>query len=183
MSHLTLVGILLLFSLGCTDSGTEPSVGVNLLVNPTFQLNGAPSLHGWIVPDTSVARFSNDVPLFGSGHSIVLRSWGRSPMFSNSIFAMIPANDGTHRYRLSVIGKKRDVVGGLVTVGINLRSAAMARYHGSIVIEDSAWTLYARIDTISTTVQDTLFVVISGSISCTEFGSTHFNTCRFERLD
>lgn len=102
----TIMFLFILFlGFNCKDMTTEP-VDVNLLINSTFELNGDSSLYGWIVSYPSVVQFSNDVPQYGSGHSIVFRSSGKSPPLSNSIFAIIPAPAGTHGYRLSIFGKK-----------------------------------------------------------------------------
>ncbi|MDI6802828.1 MAG: hypothetical protein QME58_03145 [Bacteroidota bacterium] len=174
--------LILIVVLSCKNMTTEPTE-VNLLINSTFELNGDSSLYGWIVSYPSVVQFSNDVPSYGSGRSIIFQSWGKSPPLSNSIFAMIPAPAGTHIYRLSIFGKKSGVVGGWVYIGRNLRSAATAEHYSSISVVDSVWTFYSKIDTLTTDVRDTLFVVITGGSSCTEWGSTHFNTCKFEKLN
>lgn len=182
MKNQTIIFLLILIvGLSCKNIPTEPTE-VNLLTNPTFELNGAPSLHGWIVSNSAVVQFSNDVPHYGSGRSIIFKSWGKSPPLSNSIFAMIPAPAGTHIYRLSIFGKKSGVVGGLVYIGCNLRSNATAEYYSSIPVVDSMWTFYSKIDTLTTDVSDTLFVVMNGGSACTESGSTHFNTVKFDKL-
>lgn len=166
----------------CKKSPTEPPIEINLLENSTFELNGAPSLHGWVVRDSSVVQFSEDLPTSGYGRSIVFKSMGRAPWLSNSIYAIVPAQLGTNRYRISVFGKTRGAKGGGVYVGKNINSSGKGTYCSSLSVEDTVWTLYSKIDTITTDANDTLFVIISGASSCTELILSYFNNCKFVRL-
>jgi hypothetical protein len=166
-----------LLSLSCSSTITGPTNGGDLLSNSTFQIGGIPSLAGWNVPDTSAAHFSNDLPAGGSGSSIVMHAAWFAPWPSNSIFATVLPHAGSHQYTLSVFAKDTGV-GGSVILYLNRPGSPNASTAAFLRANDSSWTYYAQTDTMTTSPNDTLFVVIHGGGTELLTGTTYFNTCR-----
>ncbi len=157
------------------------------VVNPTFYVNGVPSLEGWTVPDSNTVRFSDDIPPNGSSSSIVFNV-SMGPMLGwpdNSIYTTFTVPEGRHVYRLSVVGKMKFVGGassGEVEVNCNRPESNNSKYLTSIDILDTNWVTYSCIDTIQTVPGDSIYLTIyGGSCECT--GQTFINSCDFEKID
>jgi hypothetical protein len=182
--------LLLLFSLsGCkkdAQTPVQPAPENNVFVlNPTFEVNGVPSLEGWAVPDTFTAYFSNDIPSGGSGSTIRL-NLVIGPYFgwpSNCVYTAFTVPSGTHVYKLSFYGKYKDGSGGSgVSVNLNRPGTNNSALLMDMWLDDTSWTFCSSIDTLQTVQSDTLFLTIfGGSCECT--GQAFFNTCKFEKLD
>ena len=174
---------LALVSAGCKESTTGIGGGTgNLLVNSTFESHGVPSLEGWVVSDTSNVRFSSDVPPGGSGSSIVLGAAWFAPWPNGAIYQEVALPAGSHRYRLSFIGKKSGVAGAVLV------HSGRPAYDGSrllmaLQIADSVWASYSSTDTISVPAGDSAYVTISGGGTEILAGSSYYNTCTLELLD
>ena len=182
MKKYTAIIILLVLTVSCKDTGTGPSSEVNLVVNSTFELNGLPSLHDWIVSDTSVVHFSTDVPARGKGYSLVFHA--RSLPGYNSIYTAITGVGGRHRYRLSAFGKADRIPWGAVHAYRYEPSTGNSAPFGSLEIADTVWTFYSHTDTLSTTPTDTIFIEITGSVRpIIPLTSIFFNSCKFDKLD
>ncbi len=178
--------IILLLALaapGCKESGSgsiengEESSG-NLLLNPSFESNGAPSLEHWSVQDTSRVRFSPDVPPGGGSYSVAIAVDWAPPAFVRTAVA---APAGAHRYRLSWWGKSEQIAGAAY-LGIQKPDTLILFYpHGGLTI-DSTWTEYSLLDTIATETGDKLVITLSGGISQWSGGKTYYDLCSLEIL-
>lgn len=145
-------------------------------------MNGTPSLQGWVVLDTSAVHFSTDVPQGGSGSSIVMHAAWFAPWPSNSIFATVVPQVGSHQYALSVFGKDTGISGG-VYVYLNRPGASNSSLVATLRIDSGmTWTYYSQTDTVAAATSDTLFVVVNGGGTEIVSGTTFFNTCKFELL-
>ncbi len=184
MKFVSMITLCLAFaSLSCKESTTGPSQGVgNLLTNPTFEENGVPSLHGWVVPDSSIIHFSTDIPPDGSGHTITLDAHWYAPWPYGTIYQIVIPVAGTHKYRLSVFGR-RVGVGGLILAYFRRPSATGSALRFQLTISDTVWAYYSLTDTITTSATDSLFLTITGGGTEVRAGTSYFNTCRFEELD
>ena len=183
MRNGSVVICLILASAGCKESSTGLGGGTgNLLANSTFEVYGVPSLQGWVVSDTSNVRFSSDEPPGGSGSSIVLGAAWFAPWPNGAIYQEVALPAGSHRYRLSFIGKKSGVAGA-VLVHHGRPSYDGSRLLMALQIADSVWTSYSSTDTISVPPRDSVFVTISGGGTEVLAGRSYFNTCAFEVLD
>ena len=172
--------VCLLFTVSCKETITGPSSGTNLLTNSTFEWNGIPSLHGWIVLDTAGVQFSTDVPSGGSGRSIIVHPSWLPTWPIGIVYQTIPAFVGTHRYLISVFGKKNGVSGG---VRVGLSQPQGIQWKGGIGVPDTAWTFYSSVDTITAGSGDSIIVAISTGACEICLGTTYLNTCKLEKLD
>jgi hypothetical protein len=175
--------LLVVVSPGCKESTTGPSqVSANLLVNSFFESNGMPSLQGWTVSDTSNVHFSKDIPPGGLGLSIILNARWFGPWPNGSIYQMVEAPVGNHRYRLSVFGK-RIGVGGAVDVHVGFPADTNSIRRISLSVQDTVWTYYSLTDTITIRANDILYLTISGGATEIRSGTSWFNSCTVEKLD
>lgn len=183
MKTQTVIMLVCLSFIGTCEKPTDAGLGHNLLTNGIFEWNGVPSLHGWVVSDTSGVEFSTDVPTGGTKRSITVHpSWFPTwPI--GIIYQSIPAFVGTHRYAISVFGKKIGVSGG---VGVSLNRPHSNQWKGwlsGITISDTSWTYYSSADTITAGVGDSIFIAILTGACEVCYGTTYFNTCVFMTLD
>lgn len=181
-------GLIILFlavaAPGCKESGSgsiengEESSG-NLLLNPSFESNGAPSLEHWSVQDTFLVRFSADVPPGGGSFSVSIEAnWG-PPGF---VRTALPVPAGVHRYRLSWWGKKSGQIYGGAYLGIQKSDTLILFLPKTSYTSDSTWAEYASLDTITTEAGDKLVVTFSGGVSQWLTGTTYFDLCSLEIL-
>jgi hypothetical protein len=165
---------------GCSKSNpTGPSSGGDLLANPSFELNGSPSLQDWTqaYTDTSVHFFSSDVPPDGGRYSIVIDAvWGPPYTVSQAV----PADAGNHRYEFSAWAK-RSGFGGQMR--ISLQRSDSTYFEKTMNIVDTAWTQYSIIDTVTAESGDSVVVSVTGGFSQLLFGQTYFDDCDLERID
>lgn len=172
-----------LFLTGCEQTVTGPSLSKNLLLNPTLEQNGRLSLHHWTVVDTFGVQFSNDTVPNGSGWSIIVHPSWLPTWPIGIIYQVIPALAGTHIYRISVLGKKDGVSGG---VALRLNRPDINPVNGwfpGIVVVDTVWTYYSQIDTITAAAGDSLFFAVRTGACEVCFGSTYMNTFSMERIN
>lgn len=168
---------------GCKESGSgsieneEESSG-NLLLNPSFESNGTPSLEHWSVQDTSLVRFSPDVPPGGGSFSVSIEAnWGPSGFVRTAV----PVPAGAHRCRLSWWGKKTGQIYGGANLGIQ-KSDTLILFPKVSYTSDSTWTEYSSLDTITTEAGDELVVTFFGGVSQMQTGTTYFDLCSLEIL-
>lgn len=173
---------------GCSEFNEElinPPIDKNLISNSSFEINGAPSLQGWVKSsnDTSYINFSIDVPPDGGNYSVRLRNeWS----FPGSIRYFIVPETGTNQYLLSVWGKvlphtPAHLAGGDVSLfHINAGNWTLRKY---LYFSDTTWTRDTLLDTLSTTSSDTLAIILQGNIDQFSYGYILFDLCKFEKLD
>ena len=152
----------------------EPPSGTNLISNYSFESNGTPSLQGWETTDTSVVRFSPDIPSNGGAWSIYIETTSLPAARVRTAIAM---PQGTYLYRLSTWAKRNNNFGGGMFLIFN------SAIRKDLPIEDTTWTLYTINDTLTTVVGDTVIVALTGGGSELITGRTYFDICKFERLD
>lgn len=170
-----LVAVIAVGFYSCKKSGDTivgPPNGVNLIANSSFESNGTPSFQGWQVNDTSLVRFSTDVPPDGGAWSICIETvWGHA-----RVQTIIALPEGTHPYKLS-IWAKRQGVGGTISLIFN------NAIRNSLTVSDTTWTVYTFNDTLTTVGGDRVVVELAGGFSQLLSGKTYFDICKFERLD
>lgn len=162
---------------GCKNSSTvtPPAGDNNLIPNPSFEINGSPSLQGWgwsFKTDTSAYNFSGDVPPNGGKYSVVLiPNWGPAITLSSTV----SATTGTHIYEFSVWAKRIGVSGGMVFSWKKQDSLIRKK---SLTLFDTVWTNYKLIDTLNSTAGDSIVVSINGGFSQLQTGQTFFDLCK-----
>lgn len=165
---------------GCSKSNpTGPSNGGNLLINPSFEINGSPSLDGWthLHIDTTWFSFSTDVPQGGGTYSIALHAvWAPAYYVGQTV----AADSGTHAYEFSVWAKKSGFAGGMELL---LKRSDELLPLKSADIVDTTWTENMIIDTVTAENGDSLLVLVTGGFSQLLAGTTYFDVCDLEKLN
>jgi hypothetical protein len=138
------------------DNGSDLTGQVNLITNPSFEINGQKTLIGWY-PSMTIF-FVNDVPTGGGNWAI----WMGGGNFTGNIFTAVPAQSGTHEYYLSIYGKesKQEEGNGFSRVQLILKHANDLFFLKYLSIKDTTWTLYSLQDTLTASTNDTLIVKI-----------------------
>jgi len=164
---------------------TNPSFGINLLKNSSFEKYGLPTTTDWIlsVTDTTflryLLRFSTDVPPGGGKSSIIINYGFPGPW---RMYQLVPATGGTDVYRVSFWA--RNYFGqGKVILGLKTLMDTVFEIH-TMRAKDSSWTYYSFSDTITTNIGDSLIVILnSGYLGVTRIdGGTWFDVVRMDRL-
>lgn len=156
----------------CKETTVEPTTPVNEISNPSFEVDGKPSIAGWSQSDTSFIKFSGDVPPGGGNWSVSIETiWGTSRIRTN-----IQPDNGTHRYYLSTWSKIQGVGGEIYLILNNT-------VRKKIFVADTIWNVYTIIDTISAKSGDTITIQLSGGFSQLRTGKTYFDLCTFQKLD
>ena len=176
------LGCFAFVALACRSTVTGPTLGPDLISNPSFEVNGSPSLVGWIVPDSSTVRFSADTPPTGSGNTIVLQASSSGVRWpGHSIYTLVVPRPGFHRYKLSILGKRWGAGGGVLLFNGYPNSPNPGCLIASLSLTDTIWTSYSSVDTATTLPGDTLVLTIDGSASNFP-GTTFLNTCQLQEL-
>lgn len=169
---------------GCKESGSgsiengEESSG-NLLLNPSFESNGAPSMKYWTVEDTFLVDFSPDVPPGGGSYSLAITADWAPPVF---VRTTVGAPTGTYRYRLSLWGKSENIP-GIVYLAIQKPDTLIWLLREVIIYPaDSTWREYSMLDTITIKTSDKLVVNLGGGVSQLSGGKTYYDLCSLEIL-
>jgi hypothetical protein len=158
----------------------------NLLTNSSFEINGSPTMNGWTLSEDDTTflryllRFSSDVPPGGGKSSIVVNYSFPGPW---RIYQLVPANAGSHIYRLSFWA--RNFFGqGKVTLGLKTTMDTVINLQ-TVRPVDSLWTFHNMFDTVTADVNDSLVVIInSGYVGVTRLGGgTWFDVVRLEGLN
>jgi hypothetical protein len=170
----------LFIALCCNETTTSPSPDGNFLINSSFDKFGSPSLYGWTVMDTSNIQLVADIPKGGSGYSILVHPTWLPTWPIGIIYQTIPAIPGTHRYFVSVFGKKSGISGG---IRIGLKQAQGIDWKSGITVIDTVWTFYSTTDTIRASLGDSIIVAIATGACEVCNGSTYLNSCKFIKLD
>ncbi|MDZ7260698.1 MAG: hypothetical protein ONB05_01070 [candidate division KSB1 bacterium] len=167
------------------NAGVAPPTDANLIVNSSFERNGAPTLQGWNSNsvDTSYVNFSNDTPSGGGSYSVKLRNgW----TIQSTIWYCLMPPIGTHRYQLSVWAKAMRS-NALVEAGgdviLMTKKGGVLSFRKSIHFADTVWTTGSLIDTLTTSSTDSVVVTLRGNIDQSSAGYVLFDLCRFEKLD
>jgi hypothetical protein len=172
LTFLLLLGILPLF--GCKSDTTGPSKSGNLIPNSTFEVNGIPSLQGWVC-DTSYFHLSYDIPPMSTGYSVRLKPDDK-PSVGRLSLKSVPV--GKHIFRLSCWGKGFDGDFFFEIYSNKIYSLAL-RIHP----KDSIWTHYAVEDTIKIDANASFTIGILTPYSGFTQSSSYYHAPTLEILD
>ncbi len=173
------------FLYGCVDSDSVISIKQNvikknLIVNPSFELQGQPSLDGWnwINYDSLAIQFSNQSPQSGGNYSILLfPTW----MYDNRIYQKLELSNGVHNYKFSVSAKNsKNILGYLF---VEFYSKGRIVYNIRQYITNSNWTKYEIPFKLEVSEGDSLLVGISGGQTQAITDSNYFDFVEFYKLD
>jgi len=179
-NSLTLCVITLLL-LSCRDDFTvdpdpDPTNGSAILLNSSFELGGSSTLQGWDASNEQLTTFLQDTPPDGGEWCLSISS---TPGPAAFIEALFPASSGTRGYKISVWGKYLRTQG---TISIIQRSLNNTTIRSSLSVQDTVWTAYVLIDTLTTASGDSVGVRLSGGITEISTGTVAYDICLFERL-
>ncbi len=173
---------------GCrksSDTISGPPSSTNLIMNSSFENNGNPSLEEWksYVDDTSAINFSNSLPPDGGNFSVrLLNDWTSMA----EIFYKVVPQSGTHAYRLSVWGrtiKPDSFLSASGNLSITLKTGDTQTQRKSLWFQDTVWTMYSLLDTVTTVSTDTIIIDLRAGMGQFSWGYTLFDLCKFEKLD
>jgi hypothetical protein len=170
---------------GSHPTGSEALASPSYITNASFEIDSLPSLAGWkyIAQDTSHPIFSTDVPPGGGLYSLSMRNGWVAPSYAYWYIIPMP---GKHRYRMSVFAKASPTSPPYLSRGeviLYRRQPGELEVRKSVSFSDSTWTNIIFLDTLSSTLCDTLIVGLAGSHFQWASGNALFDLCRFERLD
>ncbi len=161
---------------GCKkETITGPTEPQDLISNVSFELNGNPSIDGWIYWSNvdSMVQFSNDVPNGGGNWSVHLRVGDRVVKFLQT---KIAAPTGRNRFRISVWARR-----GLMEAGGSPSVAVLSLNDTTrkiLNVQDTTWGYYEAFDTIDTVIGDSLTVRLGDGY----LSETYFDLCRLQLL-
>lgn len=178
--------VVMVLTFSCKDSTTISGTTENneLIVNGSFEQGGQPSLDGWHQShgDTNFVQFSTDAAPEGGLYSVsLLNGWGEPELQS-----FVAAPEGIHRFQLSVWSRCPPPVGYFGSMGgvqIRRQTADSLINRKWLSFNDSLWTRYTLLDTISCNQGDTLIISISPGIGQFNWGRTLFDNVSFQKLD
>jgi hypothetical protein len=172
----TLIGI----NYGCNNSIQPESTSViSLISNPSFEINGAASLAGWTISDTSNVRLAESAPTNGGLWSLRIAA---SPFPGSYAYIFAPMEEGKHSYRLSFWCKHTGVTFGIVRLYYKNLHMPWTSLNAQPV-EDTLWTFHSFVDTVFAFKQDSLSIYLYGGEGGEESGQTFFDLCKLDRLD
>jgi hypothetical protein len=168
---------------GCRDNPSSPTSSDNLIINPSFEQNGNPSLTGWTYTfyDTS-SRFSSDVPVNGGLYSVSLTNlWGPPSPLQQAF----PLSQGVYRYRLSAWSKAvpKNALQASGWMNIIHKTPDTLLVRKLISFGDSVWTEHSMLDTISAKEGDSIIVSLYAGHSQWSDGTTLFDLVEFIKLE
>lgn len=167
---------------GCFEIGTDifgPFFHSNLIDNGSFEKDGYPTSFHWSgFEDTSRVRFATDVPAGGGKYSA--RLWNDCGA-AGIISTTIPADAGYHFYRLSVLAKSSMAFQRAQMVLYIQRNQRIVR-EKAISISDTLWTQSSLLDTLATTLGDTIGVTLLGDYSQWSSGYTFVDLVSLVRV-
>ena len=173
--------ILILNLLRCNKNNSPLEVNnkTNLIKNPSFELNGQPSLKYWIVQDSSKIDFSKNTPVDGSKWSILIHAEHYGPP-QKTLSYFVPLSSGRHILKFSIYGKSKTIHGSAFLI---LQKDGNSKITAQNFIADTSWTKYSTIDTLTISESDSLFVVLSGDGTEIVDGMTYFDLVALEHID
>ena len=169
---------------GCKNSGNPIGPGgelANLISNPTFMVDGKPSLDGWTCPDTSGFVFSAEVPPGQAGNSLRMPVSWFGPIRYAGIWTTVPIPAGPHVFELRCWARRENFGGWMLLYrpGDPVDSVSRAQL---IPITDTTWTLYRTRDTIVSEQPDSIIIYLGRGETELAGGWTSYYGCVFTQL-
>jgi len=159
-----ILSLIIVFN-SCNSSLTGPALTsdqINLLKNPSFELNGKPTLEGW---ETTIASpgFSNDTPNKLSNWSVYIRTFNPFSLSTiplTELYQKVKLQSGAYIYTFSCWVKMDSAENGRADL-IEYKSDN-SRKMKSVKISNAFWANYSVTDTISSNAIDSVQVNIFG---------------------
>ncbi|MCL5029694.1 MAG: hypothetical protein M1480_11845 [Bacteroidetes bacterium] len=171
------VSLLPFFFFSCLDSSPSEMIpDINLLNNPSFELNGQPTLTGW---DTtaSFVNFSRDVPADGGIWSAELGTTDQRflyPIGPSQLYQEVKLPAGKSIIEFSFWGRLYNSKHDEVDLRLFNSDTSVINI---IYIKAASWTNYTLTDTLKTTTADTAEVIFWSGDSIYGLGKVHVDEC------
>jgi hypothetical protein len=175
----------------CKKSGetiVDSQVYTNLITNSSFESSGNASVQDWKIAWTSsgLLQSAQDAPAGGGSWSVSIHN-ANFPAYSaaGDMSFTAAALAGAHIYKFSFWGKYNHAAGPLICQRgeLWLHHDNIISWRKSIVINNTAWTLYDVLDTLSANEGDSLIVALEGSHYGPSSATTFFDLCKLEILN
>ncbi len=163
--------------LGCLNSAPSEMIPViNLLNNPSFELNEQPTLTGW---DTtaSFVNFSRDVPTDGGTWSAELGTTDQRFLYPGrplKLYQYIKIPNGKTIIEFTFWGRLYNSNHDEVDLRVFNSDTSVIKI---IYIKAASWTNYTLTDTLKTTTADTAEVIFWSGDSIYGLGKVHVDEC------
>jgi hypothetical protein len=167
-AEIILVIFISIIFFNCEDLFINPSpikTQVNLIKNPSFEINNKPSFSYWSTI-TGFVGFSNDTPTPISLWSAKLNSVDPrilAPIPGNQLYQTIKLPKDKKIYNFSFWAKLDSSYGGTARI-IDYKSSAINNIN-SVIINDSSWKKYTVTDTLSSSTADSITIQFWGGNS------------------
>lgn len=173
----TMLVVLLLVSCNQTPSGPNQPLNSNLIQNPTFEVNGKPSLQTWTA-DTMLAEIVRDAP---SGDGIwslqLVPGWIPREGFAQTY---VSGETGTGVYKLTLWMKSINNWRGGASFGVWSHNTWVSRK--MVTSDSSQWAMVSLLDTLSLTANDSIAVHLSAGATELASGEVLFDEISLERV-
>jgi hypothetical protein len=177
----------------CKKAGSlivEPLNGIELIQNPSFELNGHRSYQGWVVYDTLACVVENNNVLPGGGQ------WSMrivdAELFPLWVRTTIAPPEGTHPFELSVYAKsdsehpfvkRPDTLFSDGSVFLYIKRTDTLLLLRSFNITGATWKRYVIRDTISIIKPDSLVVILKGPVADLVSFYTFYDLCNLKQVN
>lgn len=170
--------ILLLAFYSCTQyvEPDDPQPESRTLIYTSFESGGFASLDNWISPGPPVVKFAADVPANGGKYSIFLKA----REIGAYVYTTVPALEGTHNYRLTFWSKSTEDPGSLE---IYLKQDGNKLDKKREVIRKAEWTSFIIETEFTASINDSIEVMLVGSLYTVPQGFNYFDLIRLVNLD
>lgn len=176
----------IMLAAGCSTV-TGPATTGELIANPSFEINGAPSISGWQCNDTTLIAYSNDVPPNGGSYSIAIRPGPihtGNDSIEGSVYTTVAAVAGTHQYQLTVWAKASNWTGDAYIDILKFNPPALPIYSETPSITDSVWRQYTMTtNSVTTNSGDSITVGLEVGSTNGAGGKVYFDLCTFEAVN
>lgn len=159
----------------CSRNPTEPSqTSGNLIPNPSFEINGKPSLEYWMVTAGLASVVQDAPPNDGAWSLQLVPGW-----LPQNGLAQTNVGGESGVYRLTVWVKSVNQWSGHLSLGV--WSGDRWLNQKSVIAQPSQWSVVSIIDTLSLAPQDSIGVVLSAGATEVSNGEVRFANVTLER--
>lgn len=160
----------------------EPAASSNLLLNPSFSINGKPSLDNWNIMNASLVNLTSDFPPFLWGNvkwcvaAHTLEGQNTNFIALGMVSQNVKLLSGKHIYTLSFWAKNDSINPG--GAEIHLPVADAWKYDKGVSVSSSLWSKYFLVDTLSSDQFSSVEIMLIGGPTLGKKGNTLFGPCR-----
>ena len=175
---IVILSFLLAVFYSCTQyvEPDDPEPESKTLIFTSFESGGNASLSNWISPGPPIVKFATDVPPNGGNFSIFLKA----REIGAYVYTTVPALEGTHNYRLTFWSKSTEDPGSLE---IYLKQDGNKVNKKREVIRKEEWTSFTIETEFTASADDSIEVMLVGSLYSVPQGFNYFDLIKLVNLD